>query len=217
METKKWSDEAWEAALPIYKAITEMPFIKELISGKLPNEKFIFYLKQDELYIRNYSRVLAHIASRLKDVDRTAAFLSFAQDGVAVEEAMHQVYLSGQQAAEMSPSCLMYSSTLTAQGNGPVAVEAAAILPCFWVYWAVGQHIIEEVGDLGSHPYKDWISTYSDPAFTKSNQLAIDICDKLAAESTEAVRRQMTDIFVLCTRLEWRFWHSAYNLEKWEI
>lgn len=214
----KWSDEAWKAALPVYEAITRMPFIQELIAGTLPQEKFIFYLRQDDLYIGQYSRVLAHIASRAESTEMVETFLAFAKDGVDVEKFMHQSYLKDMPASvEMTPTCRLYTSTLLARQSDPLAVEAAAILPCFWVYWAVGQYILSQVKDLEDHPYRAWIETYSYEGFTESNQRAIDACDELARAATPEVRERMTEIFTLCTRLEWMFWQSAYDMEKWPI
>ncbi len=218
MDTDKWSQVAWKAATPYYVKILELPFIKGIIDGTLPRDKFMFYLQQDELYIRSYSRVLAHIASRVETSCLTEAFLAFASDGVEVEKHMHQDYLKNTpEASEMSPTCLLYTSTLASVASRPVAVEAASVLPCFWVYWAVGQHILEKAGDLSGNPYRQWIETYGDPAFTTANRRAMDACDTLAGEATESVRQEMTRMFVLCTRLEWMFWDSAYRQEKWPI
>ncbi len=41
----KWSEEAWVSAKPVYDKILELPFIKELINGKLTKERFIFYIR----------------------------------------------------------------------------------------------------------------------------------------------------------------------------
>ena len=97
-----------------------------------------------------------------------------------------------------------------------VAVEAAAILPCFWVYLEVGKHILS-IARLDGNPYADWIRAYSDPAFEASNARAIEICDQLAEAATPEVRARMTDIFLQCTRLEWLFWHSAYEDLRWPL
>ncbi len=216
--TTRWSDTAWKAAAPYYEKITQHPFIRGIIDGSLPYEKFIFYLQQDELYIRAYSRVLAHIASRADTNDLTEAFLSFARDGVDVEKYMHQGYLKDiPEATVMTPTCLLYTSTLASMASRSIAVEAAAILPCFRVYRAVGQHILQHAGDITDNPYRQWIQTYGDPAFTTGNQRAIDACDDLAQQATEAVRDEMTRMFVLCTKLEWMFWDSAYRQETWPI
>lgn len=210
--TDIWSQQAWNAADHIYKEIIRHPFVLQLADGTLPREVFERYIGQDSLYLGVYCRVLSHLASRLPHADMTEAFLGFAQDGVAVEKALHSLYIN-ERPIEMSPSCLLYTSTLMAQAYETVEVEAAAILPCFWVYLKVGQHIAATMKP--DNPYSDWIATYSDPAFEISSQRAIDICDRLAAEASPIVCRAMTDVFVLCTRMEWLFWHGAYENLSW--
>lgn len=213
----KWSQQAWQAALPAYKAILNHPFIKGLADGSLSRERFVFYLRQDARYIDIYSRVLAHIASRAVDADMLSAFLGFAADGVAVEQAMHATYLKDCGPAEiMSPACTLYTSFLMAQQAQPVEVEAAAILPCFWVYWAVGKELLNNAV-LDGNPYRMWIETYSDPAFDISNARAIELCDRLAENSTPQMRDAMTQAFVKATQMEWMFWDSAFRKELWPV
>ncbi len=212
METK-WSISAWKAAEPVYEAILKLPFITELKEGTLAAERFNFYIGQDSLYINVYSRVLAHIASRLADMTQVEDFLKFAGDGVYMEKALHSLYVSDGPRV-MSPACLLYTSLLKAQAYDDVAVEAASILPCFWIYWAVGCHIFR-TARIEGNPYADWIKAYSNEEFDKSNARAIAICDDLAARASDEVRARMTEIFVQAARMEWLFWHSAYNMEQW--
>lgn len=214
----KWSRQAWEAAEPLYRQIITHPFVCALAAGTLTPERFRFYLRQDALYLDGYARRLAHIAARLPRKEHTEAFIRFAADGIEVERALHESFLGGDHPAadEMSPSCLLYTSVLDGQSAAPVEVEAAAVLPCFVVYQRVGEEVLAR--QTGSaNPYRRWIETYADPAFAESTAEAVRICDELAAESGEATRRRMTDIFVLCTRMEWMFWDSAWQLEKWKI
>lgn len=90
---KKWSDEAWAAAAPVYEQIINQPFVRGLADGSLSRQRFMHYIAQDSLYIGEYFRVLSHIASRLRDSSHAADFVGFAADGVAVEKALHESYL----------------------------------------------------------------------------------------------------------------------------
>lgn len=215
MKMKKWSDEAWQAALPYYENILRQPFIRELAAGSLSDERFRFYISQDSLYIADYSRVLSAIASRVPHTEQAASFIAFAADGVAVEKSLHAHYLHGEIPAYKSNACLLYTSWLKAHVLEPVEVAAAAILPCFRVYREVGMHIVAI--SSADNPYKAWIDCYSDPTFEKSNARAIEICDALAAASTPEIRRRMTEAFVQATRLEHLFWESAYNLDNTQL
>lgn len=211
----KWSDETWNASAKVYEEILQLPFIKELAAGTLAQERFLHYIQQDNLYIDDYSRVLAHIASRLEDIDDVATFLEFAGDGVAMEKGLHAMYVH-EGTLEKTPACLFYTSLLKAQAYEDVAVEAAAILPCFWIYQKVGEHILS-AAHMDGNPYADWIKAYSDPAFEKSTQRAISLCNRLAEKADAATRRRMTDIYLKCSRLEWMFWDSAYRREGWPV
>lgn len=212
-----WSAQAWRSVEEIYARTVAHPFVKELAAGTLDEACFRRYLQQDALYLREYSRVLAHVATRLADTSQAAAFVAFAADGVAVEQALHESFLHGCHAGEMSPACTLYTSVLKSCAYEPVEVEAAAVLPCFWVYQRVGKHILSLQSDAAANPYRRWIETYADPAFAASTRRAIGICDELAAASTESMRERMTAVFKQCARLEWMFWDSAYTMEQWKI
>ncbi len=214
----KWSEEAWAAALPVYEKILEQPFVRGLADGSLSSERFTFYLHQDVLYVRRYARRLMALAARLPRVEQRKDFMTFASDGVEMEAAMHQSFLQGYEPSdeEMSPACMLYTSVLDTHAMGETEVAAASVLPCFWVYQRVGEHILN-TADLESNPYRGWIEAYGDEAFAASCRRAVEICDELAAEASAAVRKRMTDAFVLCTRMEWMFWDSAWQQEKWKI
>lgn len=203
---EKWSEEAWRLAKPVYEEILELPFVSGLAAGTLPREKFMEYMRQDALYLDNYSRVLAMIASRMRRKDYLESFLRFALDGVEVERSMHEVFLGGYvpDRSAMSRACLLYTSLLSAQAMAPVEIAAAAVLPCFWVYQRVGEDIVARSG--ADNPYRRWIETYSDPAFAAASSRAIEICDELAAGASSEIRQGMTDIFLTCTRMEKLFW-----------
>jgi len=81
----------------------------------------------------------------------------------------------------------------------------------------VGEHILTNCPNLAANPYARWIETYGDHSFAEATRLAINICDSLAEKASDEIREEMTAIFKTCTRLEWMFWDSAYNLETWKI
>lgn len=215
---RKWSDGAWEAARPVYEKILEHPFVKGLADGSLPEQRFDFYLHQDVLYVRSYARRLLALASRMPRRRQQVDFTTFASDGVAMEEIMHQSFLKGYDPTpdEMSPACLLYTSVLDAQMLEATEVAAASVLPCFWVYQRVGEHILR-TADLSGNPYRKWVEAYGDESFAAACRRAVEICDELAETASPETQRRMTEIFVLCTRMEWLFWDSAWNEEKWKI
>lgn len=214
-ESKKWSREAWQSAQPIYEAILELPFLNELAAGTLPKDKFEFYIGQDSLYLNDYSKVLAHLASRMTEPNLTETFLKFAADGIAVERSLHASFIS-EIPSRKSPTCLFYTSLLKSYMAEEAAAECAAVLPCFWIYREVGKAVMRRAR-MDGNPYAKWISTYADGTFEESTDTAIAICDHIAESAPSETRDRMTEAFINASRLELRFWDSAYHLENWDI
>ncbi|MCL2824317.1 MAG: thiaminase II [Polyangiaceae bacterium] len=216
----KWSQEAWVAAEPVYEQILKLAFIQELAAGTLDRAKFMFYIEQDASYLIDYGKVLAGIAAKLDRLDHRQAFVSFANDCMFVERDMHESYLGHEIKAtdiRPTPSCLLYKSyLLKTLYEAPVSVAMAAVLPCFWVYQGVGRHILQHQ-NKENNPYQAWINMYGGKEFDAAVSLAIGICDEVASQCTEEQRRAMVRAYVMCTKLEWMFWDSAWRLEGWLV
>ena len=216
----KWSEQAWKSTQPIFEQILKLPFINELMKGVLPEEKFLFYLQQDAIYLSEYGKILSGIASRLNNPLQRQAFLGFAGDTVLVEQALHESYLKKIKEiseTEASPSCLLYTGFLQKQlTDSPVWVAIASVLPCFWIYKKAGDYILANQVK-GNNPYQQWIDTYGGDEFEKATKKALDIADKQAALCTIQQRAIMTRAFVLASRMEWMFWNSAWNMEQWPV
>ena len=116
-----------------------------------------------------------------------------------------------------SPACLLYTSYLWRQlAIAPIEVSVAAVLPCFWIYKAVGDYILANQTNE-ENPYQTWINTYGGDDFSRSVSRAIEICDELAESCTESRQKEMLEAFVVCSKMEYLFWDSAHNLEQWKI
>ncbi len=218
----KWSQEAWEATKPVFAQIVQHPFLKQLTDGNLDREKFTFYIQQDSLYLAEFGRVLAGIAVKAPVSDHVAAFLSFAGDTMTVEKGMHATFLAGLDMAnfKLSPSALLYTSYMVRQLQmAPLEVVVATVLPCFWIYKEVGDYILAQTRDIpqDDNPYKAWIDTYGGEEYAQAVNLAIEIADEMANATTAAIRQEMTEAFVTCSKLEWMFWDCAWHLEKWPV
>ncbi|MCC5937290.1 MAG: thiaminase II [Lunatimonas sp.] len=217
-----WTARAWEQAAPLYEKILAMPFNQELMKGTLPLEKFKFYMAQDAFYLREFGRALAIIGGRLTEREHTLAFSEFASGAIVVERALHTGYFKtfgvDEKGIQPSPTCMLYTSYLLSKAAiAPVEEAVAAVLPCFWIYQKVGDHIFAHQDASGNNPYREWIDTYAGEAFATSVRKALAISDELAELAPSARLVEMTEAFLMATRLEWMFWDSAYRLEAWEL
>jgi thiaminase (transcriptional activator TenA) len=218
-----FTEQAWERIGPLYDAILELPFNRGLAAGTLARERFVFYMLQDARYLTYYARALAVTAARAPDAEALIQFAGSAREAMVVERALHESFfrrfgVSAAEAAatEPSPTCAHYTHYLLALAyNAPYEVSVAALLPCFWIYWEVGKHLLEIAA--ADNPYQAWIDTYADDAFAERVREVIQISDRLAAAATPMVRAQMHEAFVRAAKLEWMFWDSAWRREAWPV
>jgi thiaminase (transcriptional activator TenA) len=216
-----FSDRAWQQTTALRASIDAQPFNAELAAGTLSRERFQGYIIQDAIYLDSYSRTLALAAARGPDGDTLRAFAASAVEAVAVEQELHGRYLTEfgisperLAAAEPSPDCLGYTSFLVATAyHEPWEVLVAALLPCFWIYWDVGNTIARKAAP--ANPYRAWIDTYSDAGFGEAVRAVIAATDRAAEGTTEAIRWRMMNAFVRSTQYEWLFWDSAYQQRGW--
>ncbi len=221
--TERFSDQAWRDVAGLRRSILELPFNRELARGTLSGERFRFYMIQDALYLSDYARALAAAAAKAPDNDAIAHFAKAAETAVIVERALHagvfeRFGLDPAQAAaaEPSPTCLAYTSYLLRLAATSGFEElVGAILPCFWIYWDVGNHVAAD--SAPDNPYQAWIDTYADPEFGAATDQVIAIADAAAARSGPPTRAAMLTAFRRATQYEWMFWDSAYRLEGWPV
>jgi hypothetical protein len=83
--TDSFSAELWRGITDIYDAILAHRFIAGLTDGSLPAGAFAFYVLQDALYLRQYARALANVASKAPDTAGTEMFARHAANIVTVE------------------------------------------------------------------------------------------------------------------------------------
>lgn len=215
-----WNEHAWLAIENIYKSIQKMPFIEQLRTGTLDMEKFQYYLKQDSLYLEDFSRVLAVIGTRLSSLDDMKLFIGFSEGAIAAEVGLHEAYFKSygvENRGEMLPACHHYTSYLkSVVATEPVEVALAAVLPCFWIYQEIGDYIYKNrVED--NNPFNNWIDTYAGEDFADSVKKAIEVCNRYAEKTTEKTRADMTKAFVYASQLEFDFWDAADQLRDWNV
>ncbi len=211
-------DAAWQRTTGLRAAIHSLPFNRELAAGTLDKARFQFYIEQDAQYLEQYSRILAMAGVRGPDGATLRLFAESALEAVAVEQALHAQYLSefGSEAAEPSPDCLGYTSFLLATAyHEPWEVLMAAVLPCFWIYWDVGNAIAREAA--AENRYRAWIDTYSDEGFGNAVRAVIAATDTAAAGASAALRDRMMTAFIRSTQYEYLFWEGAYQLRRWPV
>jgi thiaminase (transcriptional activator TenA) len=215
--------ELWRGIGDIYAAILAHPFIAGLTDGSLSHDAFAFYVVQDALFLRKYAQALAAVASRAPDTAGTEMFARHAAGIVAVEMSLHESLLAdldidpaSVEAAEEAPTTLAYTSYLLAAVRGGSYGEGiGAVLPCYWIYSEVGEHLL---GRGSPDPrYQRWIGTYGGPEFGNETREVIAVADRLGGDLARAERERARRHFRATSRYEWMFWDMGYRQENWPL
>ena len=214
----KWSETAWQQIEPIYQSIIEMPFIQELSNGSLPKDKFRFYMAQDAIYLEHFGRTLSLIGAKAHDINDALAFIRFAETAIVVERTLHESYFEDFGVTDkgtIQPACHHYIHFLrSTTALESIEVGMAAVLPCFWIYQRVGDHIVGQQPSA-NNPYQKWIDTYGGEDFAKAVKAAIDICDSAADNTTPQIQKRMTEALITSSHLEFDFWEAAFVGREW--
>jgi len=218
-----FSQQLWQANVPLYQSTLRLPFNQELAAGVLSRERFCHYVIQDAHYLLAYGRALAVTAAKADNADGVIQFAHAAQEAVVVERSLHDGFMrdfgiSREQfaATPMTPACHHYTQFLLATAWGqPYPVAVAALLPCFWIYAEVGRDI--HAGSAPGNPYQSWVDTYAGEEFHAAVRGVCATVDQVAAHASEHTRAAMHAAYTHAARLEWMFWDSAYRLSDWPV
>lgn len=221
LTTESFTAGAWNATAGIYQSILRLPFNRELASGQLSRDRFVFYMTQDAHYLIAFARALALTAAKASEPSAQIKLAGSARDAIVVERSLHEGFfleygLSPDRfaATPISPTCRAYADFLLATAAiEPYPVALAGILPCFQIYYEVGKHLHGIA--RSPNPYQRWIDTYRDEAFGDSVREVLALVDAAHEAASPAERRGMHDAHLTATRYEWMFWDSAWRMEAW--
>lgn len=209
---------SWDAQL-------EHPFVVALGNGTLPERKFKYYILQDARFLGDLSRIFAAGAVKAPDSDSALRFAKLAEETITVERNLHENYgkrwrmtANHMTSVPMAPTNFAYTRHMLAVANSGTAAEIAVVaLPCAWIYYVVGRHLLRKGVPPKNHPYRDWLMLYASPEFAEVQQWMRKKVDQWALTAGKEEKRRMQEAFVISSRYEWMFWEMAWKEEKWPV
>ena len=221
---ERFSDHLRELVDPIWEAQHNHPFVQGIGDGSLDIEKLKYWVRQDYVYLIDYARILSMASAKAPDLDTMTWFAGLTKGTLEVEMSLHRSYArdfgiseSELESERKSPTCQGYSDFLMrAAVAEPFEVTAAALLPCFWGYYELGT-LLEDRGLPEHELYARWVKRYSDPQVGPEVERFRSLMDRLGADASAHLRRQMEQAFLLSSRYEYLFWEMCYTQETWPI
>lgn len=220
-----FTDRLFKTIEPVWNSYLEHPFVKGIGEGTLGKEKFIHYMKQDYVYLIEYSRVFAIGSTKANDLKTMTIFANLLHGTLNFEMDLHREYaerfgISNKELEATEPSATMtaYTSYMISQAQlGGVENAVASVLACAWSYNWIGKKLAEWPGALKHEFYGNWVQMYSSDGFTKLANDCIDLINEIAEDKPEHELKKLEEIFVKTSYFEYMFWDMAENISMWPV
>ncbi|MEF8840327.1 MAG: thiaminase II [Haloarculaceae archaeon] len=219
-----FTDEIREDAEEVWTAILEHPMVRELGAGTLEEAPFRYWVRQDYVYLIEYSRTFALGAAKAPTLEHMGTFADLLESTVNVEMDLHRSYAAefGISEAELeatqpSPTTRAYTDFLVRTAAlGTFGDLVTALLPCMWGFNETGKRL-EAEGKPDDERYAEWIETYAGEEFTELTDWCVELVDEVAADAPPEARERYRALFLTSARYEYRFWDAAWRREEWEV
>lgn len=222
----KFSTTLYHKVSEIWRKTHKHPFVTGIGTGDLPVDSFIRYMKQDYVFLIDYSKLFAFAAVKARDLDTMAVFAKLLNETLHGEMELHRGYaakfgITNEQLEETKPTPINLAYTrymLNVAQNGSLEELISALLPCMWSYWEISKVIADEYPSAIKHPlYGEWVSMYSSEEFGSLALWLIDLLDELTMGKTEIELAILEEHFLTTSRFEYMFWDMVYEGGEWPV
>jgi thiaminase/transcriptional activator TenA len=157
------------------------PTVAGIARGDLDPEVFRSWLEQDYLFLLDYVRVFAKLASKAPDA-HLGDFVDLAYSTWHDELDLHRTMSAGFGAdldgAVKGPACAAYTAFLL-DASDDYGRGLAALLPCMWGYSELGSRLAASASL--EHRYSPWIETYANEGFAALARRCAEMLDEAHA------------------------------------
>lgn len=208
-------------AQPHWDRYIQHDFVKQLGAGTLADAAFKHYLKQDYLFLIQFTRVWGLAVYKSKNFAEMRSAQASINALLDDEISLHIAYCQKWGVSETdllntpeSAACVAYTRyVLDAAMAGDILALHCAVSPCMVGYAEVGKWLSEQSFTVREgNPYDDWISTYAGEDFQAGAQDEIALINSLGSELSPAHIEHYQRIFTTATRMEVAFWQMGLDL-----
>ncbi len=217
-----FSESMKDKTRPVWQAILTHPFVRGIGEGTLARDKYEFYLKQDYVYLVEFSRVFALASAKARQLDDMGYFAKLLDLTLNTEMDLHrrtcaEFDISTHELEKTEPALvtLAYTSYLVRTCyEEPLAGIIAVLLPCAWGYVDIAQYLKKQGLPEVSH-YRDWIETYASDEFANWAKWLKDKMDAFAKEASDTEKEHWYHLYLHSARFELMFFEMGWEKEVW--
>lgn len=206
----------------VWQAIYGHPFVKGIGDGSLARERFEFYLKQDYVYLIDFSRVFALASAKARQLEDMGTFAKLLDMTLNTEMDLHrrtcqEFGISAEELGQTRPALITLSYTsflVKACYEEPLAGIIAVLLPCAKGYADIALQL-QAAGVPEKPHYRDWIETYASEDFVGWANWLAEKLDGFGAQASDSDKQKWQDIYLHSARFELLFFEMGWQKEEW--
>jgi len=206
----------------LWQAIFSHPFVRGIGDGSLSRNRYEFFLKQDYVYLIDFSRVIA-LASAKAGAPADMGYLStLLQATLNAEMDLHRktcksygISTAELESTEPAMITTAYTNLLVRTCyEGAFLDILSVLLPCAVGYAEIGQRLKSR--GLPEDPfYRDWINTYSSDEYLEFIEWLKAKTDEQACGVPQAARKKYHRLYRSSASYEYLFFEMSWNMETW--
>ncbi|MDQ4101860.1 MAG: hypothetical protein M3115_06710 [Thermoproteota archaeon] len=199
-------------------------FIAEMTTDTLPVERFIFYLKQDHAFLKEFCYFLL----KLRDAAEKPSLKTWCEDlhqSTVNHEMQMQKQLLGSlglseediEMTVLARATKNYISFLSkASENTSIEERVSAMAPCPWSYLEIAQEILTTYieNKITNKAYRRWAEFYASEESQHQVEYLKGVLGQLYLSADKPKKLIMERNFCAGCKQEYRFWKMAYNIER---
>jgi thiaminase (transcriptional activator TenA) len=220
MHHNTFADDLKQSCIDTWNKILNHTFLIEISTNALPIDKFIFYLKQDRIFLIEFCSFLQAVKQKSLDDHLAELFDKLLCSTINFEMQMQNQILNSLgistdsilNSIAPSTTTLNYTSYLrnvSLSSSENMGKIVSAMAPCPWTYLEIAEKLSRH--NIENDTYRKWVQFYSSSdSFMQVEDLKNILC-ALAKEASNKNKLLMKRYFATACNYELLFWDMAYN------
>jgi thiaminase/transcriptional activator TenA len=214
-----FTDDLKQSCIDTWNKILNHTFLIEISTNTLPTDKFVFYLKQDHIFLIEFCSFLQSVKRKSHDVHLAEWFDSLLYSTINFEMQMQNHILN---CLGISPDSILnsipstttlnytsYLRNVSLSSSESMGIIVSAMAPCPWTYFEIAEKLSRY--DIENDTYRRWVQFYSSSeSYVQVKDLKNILC-ALAKEASNKDKLVMKRYFATACNYELLFWDMAYN------
>ncbi|MBC8610591.1 Thiaminase-2 [uncultured Ruminococcus sp.] len=207
-------------SMDLWEGYVSHPFLQELTSGALPQEKLKRYIVQDSLYLREYARIFAVgllKAPSMQDMAHLSSLISGTVQGeyLTRDRYLREFGVKDWEAESLLPENQAYLDYMMGEAQrGELPEIFAAVLPCMLSYCYIGRELMRRYPEqVAASPYADLIQDYGSDSYYELCRSDAAYADTLYGPLSLERKAHLKEIFRTASDYEMKFWDMSYREE----